>query len=192
MLAPRVIVHAAEDVLDLPWLTFLRVYQVVAGAAVYRVVALIARQAAVDIVVVGTQVAYYPVIGAFAAVHVVAASVAVQEVVNGDVAVPAFATKYPVVAAVPFGAVAACKAPDEVRTNPSSAFHLQERDEPRQVGCALPTSKRPEPGRPEVRVYKKLGAVQMDNWTVYRVTGEALERLATTDKVAGRCIKHKR
>jgi hypothetical protein len=77
-------------------------------------------------------------------------------------------------------------------TNPSSAFHLQERDEQRQVGCALPTSKRPEPGRPEVRVYKKLGAVPMDKWTVYRVTGEALERLAASDKVAGRCIKHKR
>jgi ribosomal protein S18 acetylase RimI-like enzyme len=28
--------------------------------------------------------------------------------------------------------------------------------------------------------YKKLGAVSMDEWTIFRVTGEALERLAST------------
>lgn len=30
-----------------------------------------------------------------------------------------------------------------------------------------------------IRFYRQLGAVAMDNWTVFRVTGEALERLAT-------------
>jgi hypothetical protein len=28
--------------------------------------------------------------------------------------------------------------------------------------------------------YRQLGAVPMDEWTVFRVSGEALERLATT------------
>lgn len=31
---------------------------------------------------------------------------------------------------------------------------------------------------PAIRFYQRLGAVAMDDWTVYRVTGEALERLA--------------
>ena len=31
---------------------------------------------------------------------------------------------------------------------------------------------------PSIGFYKKLGAVPMDDWTVYRVTGEALEDLA--------------
>ena len=31
---------------------------------------------------------------------------------------------------------------------------------------------------PAIRFYESLGAVPMDDWTVYRVTGEALERLA--------------
>jgi GNAT superfamily N-acetyltransferase len=31
---------------------------------------------------------------------------------------------------------------------------------------------------PAIRFYKRLGAVAMDEWTVYRLTGEALEKLA--------------
>ncbi len=31
---------------------------------------------------------------------------------------------------------------------------------------------------PAIRFYKQVGAVPMDEWTVYRVTGEALDRLA--------------
>jgi GNAT superfamily N-acetyltransferase len=31
---------------------------------------------------------------------------------------------------------------------------------------------------PSINFYKKLGAVPMDQWTVYRVSGESLERLA--------------
>jgi GNAT superfamily N-acetyltransferase len=34
---------------------------------------------------------------------------------------------------------------------------------------------------PSIRFYKKLGAVPMDDWTKYRLTGEALEKLAATD-----------
>ena len=32
---------------------------------------------------------------------------------------------------------------------------------------------------PSIQFYKKLGAVPMDEWTKYRLTGEALERLAS-------------
>ena len=32
---------------------------------------------------------------------------------------------------------------------------------------------------PAIKLYKSIGAVPMDEWTVYRVTGEALETLAT-------------
>jgi GNAT superfamily N-acetyltransferase len=32
---------------------------------------------------------------------------------------------------------------------------------------------------PSIQFYKSLGAVPMDEWTVFRVTGEALDRLAT-------------
>ena len=31
---------------------------------------------------------------------------------------------------------------------------------------------------PSIRFYKSLGAVPMDEWTIYRVTGEALDKLA--------------
>ena len=31
---------------------------------------------------------------------------------------------------------------------------------------------------PAIQFYKNLGAVAMDEWTVFRVTGEALERMA--------------
>ena len=31
---------------------------------------------------------------------------------------------------------------------------------------------------PAIRLYKSVGAAPMDDWTVYRVTGEALEGLA--------------
>ncbi len=34
---------------------------------------------------------------------------------------------------------------------------------------------------PSIRFYKALGAAPMDEWTVYRVTGEALDRLAEAD-----------
>ena len=33
---------------------------------------------------------------------------------------------------------------------------------------------------PSIAFYKSLGAVAMDEWTVYRVTGDALDRLATS------------
>jgi len=33
---------------------------------------------------------------------------------------------------------------------------------------------------PAIGFYKKLGAIAMDEWTIFRVTGEALERLANT------------
>ncbi len=32
---------------------------------------------------------------------------------------------------------------------------------------------------PSIRFYKSLGAISMDEWTIYRVTGESLERLAS-------------
>lgn len=35
---------------------------------------------------------------------------------------------------------------------------------------------------PSIRFYESLGAVAMDDWTVYRVTGEALDRLADLDR----------
>lgn len=35
--------------------------------------------------------------------------------------------------------------------------------------------------QPSIEFYKKLGAVPMDEWTKYRLTGEALERLAFRD-----------
>jgi GNAT superfamily N-acetyltransferase len=35
---------------------------------------------------------------------------------------------------------------------------------------------------PAIQFYKKLGAVAMSDWTVYRLTGEALDRLAQTDE----------
>jgi RimJ/RimL family protein N-acetyltransferase len=31
---------------------------------------------------------------------------------------------------------------------------------------------------PSIQFYKKLGAVPMDEWTKYRLTGEAIEKLA--------------
>ena len=34
---------------------------------------------------------------------------------------------------------------------------------------------------PSIRFYESLGAVAMDEWTVHRVTGEALDRLARSD-----------
>jgi GNAT superfamily N-acetyltransferase len=34
---------------------------------------------------------------------------------------------------------------------------------------------------PSIRFYESLGAVAMDDWTVHRVTGEALNRLATRE-----------
>lgn len=33
---------------------------------------------------------------------------------------------------------------------------------------------------PSIEFYKKLGAAPMDEWTIFRVTGDALERLANT------------
>jgi GNAT superfamily N-acetyltransferase len=33
---------------------------------------------------------------------------------------------------------------------------------------------------PSIRFYKRLGAVPMDDWTIFRVSGDALERLANT------------
>jgi GNAT superfamily N-acetyltransferase len=38
---------------------------------------------------------------------------------------------------------------------------------------------------PSIRVYESLGAVAMDDWTVYRMTGEALERLAARRRENG-------
>jgi GNAT superfamily N-acetyltransferase len=36
--------------------------------------------------------------------------------------------------------------------------------------------------QPSIEFYKKLGAAPMDQWTKYRLTGEALERLAYRDR----------
>lgn len=33
---------------------------------------------------------------------------------------------------------------------------------------------------PSIKFYKKIGAVPMDEWTVYRMSGEALEKLASS------------
>jgi len=33
---------------------------------------------------------------------------------------------------------------------------------------------------PSIQFYKKLGAISMDEWTIFRVTGDALDRLANT------------
>lgn len=38
---------------------------------------------------------------------------------------------------------------------------------------------------PAIRFYRSLGALPQDEWTVYRVTGEALERLSRTDLPRG-------
>jgi GNAT superfamily N-acetyltransferase len=38
---------------------------------------------------------------------------------------------------------------------------------------------------PSIRFYESLGAVAMDDWTVHRVTGEALERLAARGRKNG-------
>ena len=35
---------------------------------------------------------------------------------------------------------------------------------------------------PSIEFYKSLGAVPMDEWTVYRVSGDALKKLAATDE----------
>ena len=35
--------------------------------------------------------------------------------------------------------------------------------------------------KPAIDFYEKLGAVSMKEWTIFRVTGEALERLANED-----------
>ena len=38
---------------------------------------------------------------------------------------------------------------------------------------------------PAIGFYRKLGAVPLDDWTVQRVTGEALHRLAAEDRAGG-------
>lgn len=38
--------------------------------------------------------------------------------------------------------------------------------------------------KPSIDFYKSIGAIPMDEWTVFRVTGSALSQLAETDKVA--------
>jgi GNAT superfamily N-acetyltransferase len=38
---------------------------------------------------------------------------------------------------------------------------------------------------PSIQFYRKLGAVPMDEWTKYRLTGEALEKLAVSEHAAG-------
>ena len=35
---------------------------------------------------------------------------------------------------------------------------------------------------PSIRFYKSLGAIPMDEWTIYRVTGDALTRLSATNR----------
>ena len=39
---------------------------------------------------------------------------------------------------------------------------------------------------PSITFYKKMGAIPMDEWTIFRLTGEALERLAFADSKTGR------
>jgi len=38
---------------------------------------------------------------------------------------------------------------------------------------------------PAIRFYRSLGALPMDQWTVYRITGEALEKLVSSDPMRG-------
>lgn len=38
---------------------------------------------------------------------------------------------------------------------------------------------------PAIRFYRSLGALPMDQWTVYRITGEALEKLVSSDTPRG-------
>jgi len=38
---------------------------------------------------------------------------------------------------------------------------------------------------PAIRFYRSLGALPMDQWTVYRITGEALENLVSSDSARG-------
>ena len=38
---------------------------------------------------------------------------------------------------------------------------------------------------PSIAFYKKMGAIAMDEWTVFRVTGQALHRLASADARTG-------
>ena len=38
---------------------------------------------------------------------------------------------------------------------------------------------------PAIRFYRSLGALPMDQWTVYRITGEALEKLVSSDSARG-------
>lgn len=40
---------------------------------------------------------------------------------------------------------------------------------------------------PAIRFYKRLGAVPLDEWTRYRLTGEALEKLGGFDTASGGC-----
>jgi GNAT superfamily N-acetyltransferase len=48
-------------------------------------------------------------------------------------------------------------------------------------GCGLVEWGVLDWNQPSIEFYKKLGAVPMDEWTKYRLTGEALERLANRD-----------
>lgn len=48
----------------------------------------------------------------------------------------------------------------------------------RERGCARLEWAVLDWNEPSIRFYRALGAVPMDEWTTYRVTGEALERLA--------------
>lgn len=48
-------------------------------------------------------------------------------------------------------------------------------------GCGRLEGSALDWNEPAIRVYKDLGAQAMDEWTVYRVTGESLAALATVD-----------
>ncbi|MDP9425724.1 MAG: GNAT family N-acetyltransferase, partial [Actinomycetota bacterium] len=48
----------------------------------------------------------------------------------------------------------------------------------RERGCGRMEWSVLDWNEPAIKLYKGIGAVPMDEWTVYRVTGEALEDLA--------------
>ena len=51
----------------------------------------------------------------------------------------------------------------------------------RERGCGRMEWSVLDWNEPAIKLYKGIGAVPMDEWTVYRVTGEALENLAAGD-----------
>ena len=49
------------------------------------------------------------------------------------------------------------------------------------IECQTPEWSCLDWNEPSIGFYKSLGAVPMDDWTVYRVTGEALKKLGSAE-----------